>query len=460
MPGFWTPWPGNSSAIGPLRLITCLYPGHQARPPGQPRAEAGQQDMVSTLDASLPDRFLQRQRNRSAGSVAVFVDVDRHPVEREPDAPRGGVDDAEVRLVWHPQVDVLERDARGAADLVRLADEDVDRELEDVGADHVDERGRVLGRIRSLLDVAASDLRVAAAVGPEAPALEAAASRSRAKHRRTGAVTEDDRRPAVGVVEHARQHLGADHQHVVGALGGDVRVRDRQAVHEAGARRERVPGHSTGSAELVLDPAGHGWKWTVGRRGADQDHVEVCRRDAGGVKRGARGLGRDLKRGRTRLRDVPLVDARALGDPLVGGVHHLFEVEVRDDLVWRVNAHSGDGARPALGFERAQRDGAGTRSILVGNRHLLYASSRSAVFCSRNFQRSPMTFIFSSSSSDSSTSYLSSIAAMSSTRSSESAARSRWKLLSSCTWSASMPRISAARLWSSLKSSWVAIVLS
>src|SRR5712691_11111099 len=250
MPGFCTPWPGNSNAIGPLRLITAqcpvpevrrifaasaagakettstrgsashrcvteraqestpasapfsgsprnrqipwgesapgrpgredarnfgcwtlLYPGHQTRPPGQPRAEAGQQDMVSTLHPPLPDRFLQRQRNRSAGGVAVLVDVDRHPVEREPDAPRSGVDDAEVGLVRDPQVDVLECDARGIADLIGLADEDVDRELEDVGADHVDERGRVLGRIRALLDVAASDLRIAAAVGPEAPAL-------------------------------------------------------------------------------------------------------------------------------------------------------------------------------------------------------------------------------------------------------------------------------------------------
>src|SRR5712692_3970703 len=128
MPGFCTPWPGNSNAIGPLRLITPLYPGHQTCPPGQPGAEAGQQDMVSTLDPPLPNRFLQRQRNRSAGRVAVFVDVDRHPIERKPDAPRSGVDDTEVGLVRDPKVDVLECNARGVADLVGLADENVDRE--------------------------------------------------------------------------------------------------------------------------------------------------------------------------------------------------------------------------------------------------------------------------------------------------------------------------------------------
>src|SRR5580704_5703181 len=117
MPGFCTPWPGNSNAIGPVSFTPMSYPGHQTRPPGQPRAEAGQQDMVSALDTSFSNCFLERQRNRSAGRVAVLVDVDRHPVEREAYAPRRGVDDAEVGLVRHPQVDVFECDTRRVADL-------------------------------------------------------------------------------------------------------------------------------------------------------------------------------------------------------------------------------------------------------------------------------------------------------------------------------------------------------
>src|SRR6266849_2088352 len=157
MPGFCTPWPGNSSAIGPFRLINCLHPGHQARPPRQPRAEAGQQDVVATLDATLPDGFLQSERNRCAGRVAV---------------------------------------------LVRLADEDVDGEFEDVRADHVDVRGGVLGRICALVDVAAGDLRVAASVRAETPALESAAGRGRANDSGARTVTEDHRSAAVRIVEH------------------------------------------------------------------------------------------------------------------------------------------------------------------------------------------------------------------------------------------------------------------
>src|SRR5579884_1421195 len=47
------------------------------------------------------------------------------------------------------------------------------------------------------------------------------------------------------------------------------------------------------------------------------------------------------------------------------------------------------------------------------------------------------------------------MAAISSTRSSESAARSRWKLTFICTSSGSQPRISAARSWSSRNTSSV-----
>src|SRR6266704_3442873 len=188
MPGFCKPWPGNSSAIGPMSFTPTSDPGHQTCPPGQPGAEAGEQDMVALLDTTFADGFLQRQRNRSAGRVAVFVDVDGDAVERKADSPRGGIDDAEVRLMRHPQVDVLQGHAGGVAHLGRLPDEDVDRELEDVGPDHVDVRGRILRRVGALLDVARSDLREPAAVRPQTPALEAGAGGSWPNHGRARAV--------------------------------------------------------------------------------------------------------------------------------------------------------------------------------------------------------------------------------------------------------------------------------
>src|ERR1700674_5362646 len=156
MPGFWVPWPGKRSAIGPtsftpMSLLLC--PLHEGGSPGQPGTEPGKKHVVAALDPAFANRLLQRERDGSARGVAVLIDVDRHAVERQPDPARGRVDDPEVGLVGTPQVDVFEGDARRVADLIGLADEDVDRELEDIGADHLDVWVRVLGRVRALFDV-------------------------------------------------------------------------------------------------------------------------------------------------------------------------------------------------------------------------------------------------------------------------------------------------------------------
>src|SRR5579872_4412566 len=134
--------------------------------------------MVSRLDSALPNGLLEGERDGGTRRVAVLVDVDRDLLQRQADPARRRVDDPEVRLVWDPQVDVVEGDPGRRANLVSLADEDVDGELEDVRADHVDVRRRVLRRVGALLDVAAGHLGVAPPVRAETPALEAGSLRS------------------------------------------------------------------------------------------------------------------------------------------------------------------------------------------------------------------------------------------------------------------------------------------
>src|SRR5258705_12487629 len=107
MPGFCTPWPGKSRAIGPDRSITrssVSRPFQQGGAPGQARTEPCQKDVVSSLHAALADRLFKRDRDGCARGVAVLVDVDRDPLDRKPVASRGGVDDAVVRLVRNPQI--------------------------------------------------------------------------------------------------------------------------------------------------------------------------------------------------------------------------------------------------------------------------------------------------------------------------------------------------------------------
>src|SRR5260370_13604600 len=217
MPGFCTPWPGNSSAMGPLRLIKS-GPLQERRAPCQAGPESGQQDVVAAVHAAGPYRLLESDRNRSARRVAELVDVDGDAVKGQTDPARGRVDDAEVRLVRHPEVELVRRDARGGGDLLGLADEDVDRELEDVGALHVDDRAGVLRRVGAERDVAARDLLVPAPIAAEAPREEAGPLRRRRDDGRARTVTEDHRGAAVRVVEHARQDLAAADPPLVHAL--------------------------------------------------------------------------------------------------------------------------------------------------------------------------------------------------------------------------------------------------
>src|SRR5467141_368614 len=94
--------------------------------------------MVAALDPAVANRLFEGEWNGSARRVAELVDVDRDALDRQADPPRCGVDDPVVGLVQDPQVDLVEPDDRSLADLGRLADEDVDGELENVRSDHFD----------------------------------------------------------------------------------------------------------------------------------------------------------------------------------------------------------------------------------------------------------------------------------------------------------------------------------
>src|SRR5438046_10368089 len=104
-------------------------PLQKGRAPGEPRAETCQQNVVAGLDPAVADGFLERQGYGRARRIAVFVDVDRDPLDRQAAAPRGGVDDAEVGLVGEPEVHLVQPNDARLAVLGCLPDVYVDREL-------------------------------------------------------------------------------------------------------------------------------------------------------------------------------------------------------------------------------------------------------------------------------------------------------------------------------------------
>ena len=90
------------------------------------------------------------------------------------------------------------------------------------------------------------------------------------------------------------------------------------AVDEARAHRLDVEGGALGHAEGRLHAGRGGGKGLVGRGGRQHDQVEVGRLHAGMVERALRGLDGEMRGELAVGRDVALLDAGTLLDPLVG----------------------------------------------------------------------------------------------------------------------------------------------
>ena len=65
-------------------------------------------------------------------------------------------------------------------------------------------------------------------------------------------------------------------------------------------------------------------------------------RDAGGLDGATRRDLGHVDRGLTVSGDVAPFDSRASPDPLIGGIHGLLEIEIRDDLFRQVRTRAGN----------------------------------------------------------------------------------------------------------------------
>ena len=99
----------------------------------------------------------------------------------------------------------------------------------------------------------------------------------------------------------------------------------REEAHAGGVD---VVAAGVARAEPVLHQRCRRREEPVRRRGADDDQVDVLGVHAGVFERHARGVSAEAARGLVRRGDVPLDDARAVADPLVGGLDELLEVGV------------------------------------------------------------------------------------------------------------------------------------
>jgi hypothetical protein len=136
----------------------------------------------------------------------------------------------------------------------------------------------------------------------------------------------------------------------------------RQPVGEPGAGGEQVVAPRVGGADLVLHQTRGAREQHVGRRRADDDEVDVARRESRAGDRLARRLDREIGRRHARVDDVALADAGPLQDPLVARVDHALEIRVGEHAGRHVGGEAGD----ARTLHRARRRDYHRRESLPG----------------------------------------------------------------------------------------------
>src|SRR5450756_313754 len=375
MPTAWDPWPGNISAslliMTPSRTLCvdatqCLLrtatkrgrdaaaapsqlPLGEARAPREPGAEPGHQQRIALLQAAVLAGLVQADRDGGARGVAVAVQVGEHLRLGESQTPRRGLDDADVGLVRHEQVDVFHGQPGVAEHLLARADHRARGELEDLAARHVHgvlvQAHRLVARRLAAAAGRHVEIRRAAAVVAQVEAEDAAVVGGLHEHG-AGAVAEEHAGAAVLPVDHLAEHLGADNEDVLVDVGRNEGRGDGEAVDEAGAAGLHVEGAGLGGADLVGDDRRRGRHDVVGRDRGDDDQVELARDERPRLETTAGGDLAEVARRLVHSRDAALADAGAREDPLVRRVEELRDLGVGQHALRHVDAERRD-ARPA-----------------------------------------------------------------------------------------------------------------
>ncbi len=162
------------------------------------------------------------------------------------------------------------------------------------------------------------------------------------EHNRARPVAEQHTGGAVVPVEDAREGLGADDQRPLVLSGFEETIGGGQRIDKARAHRLHVEGRALGRAQRSLDRHSGCRKGLVGRRGGQDDEIDVLRVDL-------RCLQRPLRCGDGKVGsqfavggDVALPDAGALDDPVIARVDEFGEFRVGEDLLGEIGAASAN----------------------------------------------------------------------------------------------------------------------
>ena len=157
-----------------------------------------------------------------------------------------------------------------------------------------------------------------------------------------GAVAEEDAGGAVGVVDDGRHGVGADDEDFFVLARLDELATHLQGVDEAGAGGGDVESPGAFGAEAILHETGGGGEEHVGGDGADDDDFDIGGIDAALGEAEFGGFYSHVAGGHAGLDDVPLLNADAGGDPLIGGFNHFFQIGVGEKARRRPGSEGAD----------------------------------------------------------------------------------------------------------------------
>ncbi len=155
------------------------------------------------------------------------------------------------------------------------------------------------------------------------------------------AVAEQDAGTSIGEVGAAAHRLGADDQGVLAQPGRQIGVGHGVAEDIAGTGGREIHGRGADVADGFLDQHRGRRQRVVRRERADQDEIDVVRREAGRGDRPQAGDRGHAGRGLARSGDPAFSDAGPGGDPLVAGLDHALEIVVAQNQARGVRAPAG-----------------------------------------------------------------------------------------------------------------------
>jgi acetolactate synthase-1/2/3 large subunit len=342
--GSCTPITVKSSAL--RRAVVKVLPANQRGAPGQAAAEGRQHDPLSRSQAPLGDRVVERDREGRGRGVAVAGERQRRPLGRDAQAPPDLLQDAGVGLVKEEVVDLIQAETVRGDPFPNRPFQGPHRGPENrraVEAHGVTaRRDRLGGRGLAAAPGGEMDQGPAGAVGVDRHVDHAAVRRAVGEDHGPRAIAEQNRAGRIVLVDEPRLDLAGREQDRPRLTGAEKRLGDREAVEKAGARGGEVEGGALGRLEFALHLTRRRREPHVGRRGGDEDQIQIGRLAPGG---GQGGAGRDrgeVGGGLVALDPAARPDPGATENPPGRNTESRLKALVADDAVGQADPGSGD----------------------------------------------------------------------------------------------------------------------